>query len=203
MAKIKFDTMLDEVNCKLGNVVYSEWKGVKYARKYKKAKDANSEAQVEVRTTFSKVSSLWKPLPQAFKNAWEFHVKGKPLTGFNLFFKTNHGFIKSDTSLQLSKSTGVTAPWNMTAIISAAGDISVNFEKEADAAFVSIFVQKIGETDPLKYLVEKTDVSTATMPVVLHGFDAAGEYRVYAVASDMQMRQAKHISDSVVCEVTK
>lgn len=45
MAKVTFDTMPDEVNCRIGNVVYSEWKGIKYARKFKKPEDANTEQQ--------------------------------------------------------------------------------------------------------------------------------------------------------------
>lgn len=203
MAKIKLDTMLDEVNCRLGNVVYSEWKGVKYVRKYTKAKYANSEAQVEVRTAFAETVALWKPLPAAVKNAWDFHAKGKPLTGYNLFFKSNFSSIKKGETLTISRGTGITAPWNMSASINASGDISVSFETGADAAQVSLFIQKTGETDLHKLLVSKIDAAGGAMPVVLNGFDPAGEYNVYAVASDAPMMEAKNISDSEVCMVMK
>jgi len=203
MAKVTLDTMLEGVNCRLGNVVYSEWKGIRYARKYKKAKDANSDAQVEVRTTFALTSALWKPVPEAVKRGWEFHVKGKPLTGYNLFFKANFASMKAGETLQISRSTGITAPWNMNASISTAGDISVNFEKGEDAVNVSLFVQKKGETDIRKILITAIDVPAAVMPVVLNGFDPAGEYNVYAIATDAPMKDAKKISDSEVCMVTK
>ena len=201
MAKVILDTMLESVSSRLGNVVYSEWKGIKYAKKYKKPKDAGTVAQVEVRTTFSKAVVYWKPLPDAVKKGWEFHVKGKPMTGYNLFFKTNFTGIKNGETLKLAKGTGVTAPSNMVSEINSAGDISVSFDMSDDAAFVSLFVYKKGETD--MSLTVKTDVDTSSMPVVLSGFDPASEYGVYAIASNAPMDSAGYISDSAGCDVTK
>jgi len=203
MAKVTLDTMLESINSRLGNVVYSEWKGIRYAKKYKKPKNANSDAQIAVRTAFKRVKTFWNPLPDAVKKSWDFHVKGKPLTGYNLFFKSNFESIKNEETIALSKSTGVTRVSNMTAEINATGDISVNFVKSDNAAFVSIFTQKIGETDDNLVLVGRLDIDTASMPVVLNGFDTAFDYNVYAVASDAPMNEAGYVSDSVVCGVKK
>ncbi len=128
MAKVKLDTMLENVSSRLGNVVYSEWKGVKYVRKYVKAKDANTDAQVEVRGAFSRVINIWKPLPASVRSAWNFHVKGRALTGYNLFFMANFNAIKSGDMLEHSRGNGITPPWNLGAVINASGEISVTFE---------------------------------------------------------------------------
>ena len=203
MARIKLDTMLDEVNDRLGNVIYSEWKGVKYVRKWVKPKDANSEAQAEIRRAFAQTLNVWKLLPEGMKRGWNFHSKDRPLTGYNLFFKANFYAIRNSTLLELSRGTGVTAPWNLAAAINAAGEISVSFEKGADAAQVSLFVQDETETDPKRLIHSSIDVATGSVPVVLSGFDPQRSYNVYAVASSGALNESAAISDSACCKVTK
>ena len=203
MAKVKLDTMLDGVSCKLGNVVYSEWRGVKYARKYVKARDRKSTAQAEVRSTFLHTVSLWRFMPAAIKAAWDIQVSGKPFTGYNLFFRANFEAVQKGGMLEISRGTGITAPWNMSAAINSQGDITVNLEKGDDAAQVSFFVQKVGETDMKRLLDVRIDQWQTASPVVLAGFDPLAEYNVYAVATDAAMQDARSVSDSVGCRVTR
>jgi len=203
MAKIKLDTMLEDVSNRLGNVVYSEWKGIKYAKKYVKAKDANSAAQGVVRSSFKRTIHVWKLLPSPVKEAWNFHVKGRPLTGYNLFFMSNFNYVKNGDLLELSRGNGITVPRNLSASISAAGEISVSFDLADDAVQVSLFVQNMAEQDMRKLIIFKPDVSGGAMPVVLTGFDPQGDYNVYAVASSTVMDDAEAVSDSAGCKVVK
>ncbi len=203
MAKIILDTMLEDVSSRLGNVVYSEWKGIKYARKYVKAKDANTDAQGKVRSSFRRIINAWKPLPGAVKSAWNSHVNGRSLTGYNLFFMANFDRVRNGDMLELSRGNGITEPWELSASLNAAGEISVTFEKGADAVQVSLFVQNTAEPDFKKLIISKYDVSGGAMPVVLPGFDPLGDYYVYAVASSSVMDDAVAVSDSAGCKVIK
>lgn len=203
MAKIKLDTMLEELSSRLGNVVYSEWKGIKYARKYVKAKDANSDAQAVIRKAFSRTIGIWKLLPKSVKSAWNFHAKGKPVTGYNLFFKSNFDHVKDGSMLELSRGNGITAPWNLAASINAAGEISVTFDKADDAVQVSLFVHDPAEQDFQRLIISRLDVSGVSMPVVLTGFNPQADYNVYAVASGSAMQSAESVSDPAGCKVVK
>lgn len=203
MAKVKLDTMLGGVNSRLGNVVYSEWKGVKYVRKWVKAKDANSEAQSEVRSNFSRIISVWKTLPAPVRLSWDFHVRGKALTGYNLFFKSNFGVLKRGELLELSRGNGLAAPEDLTASISDSGVISVSFRKIGETEMVSIFVQNKSEENYRKLITARLDIDTSVMPVVLEGFDPGADYNVYAVASSSAMDGAEAVSDSTGCSVTR
>ena len=204
MAKVTLDAMLGDVSRKLGNVVYSEWKGIRYVRKYKKGKDANSDAQVRVRETFAQVITCWKSLPQPVKKLWEFHVKGIPLTGYNLFFKSNFGRIKNGEALQIAKGTGIDSPWNLASEMDTSGNISVTYETGEDATHVSFFVRKKGETGQRKAFTAKFDTAvTSAMPLTLGTFDPSSDYELYAVATGAPITEAKSFSDSEVCGVKK
>lgn len=203
MAKVKLDTMLGGVNSRLGNVVYSEWKGIKYIRRWVKAKDANSEAQSEVRSNFSRIINVWKALPAPVKLSWDFHVRGKALTGYNLFFKSNFGLLKSGKLLELSRGNGLSAPEELSASISDSGVISVSFRKMDESSMVSIFIQNRTEQCYSKLITARIDVDTSVMPVQLEGFDPRGDYNVYAVASSSAMDGAEAVSDSTGCSVTR
>jgi hypothetical protein len=105
--------------------------------------------------------------------------------------------------LELSRGNGITEPWDLSASLNAAGEISVTFEKGADAVQVSLFVQNTAEPDFKKLIISKYDVSGGAMPVVLPGFDPLGDYYVYAVASSSVMDDAVAVSDSAGCKVIK
>lgn len=202
MAKIKLDTMLDEVNSKLGNVVYSEWKGVKYVRMFVKAKDANSETQIEIRNTFSKTIAIWRLIPDPVKAGWDFQVRNKPLTGYNLFFKRNFDALRNGQMLELARGGALPEPWNLSATIDASGNLSVSFVLDQSAGNATVFIQKPGETDRKKYITTKVDAAGAGLPLTFTGFDPAAKYFVYVVATEKNMNESMMMSDSVSCEVT-
>jgi len=201
MAKVTFDTMLDEVNCRMGNVVYSEWKGIKYARKYKKPKNANTEQQKLIREAFSRTSNIWKPLPDSMKDLWEKQAKGKPLTGFNLFFIANFEKARDNRVLDLLTGTGIDALKNLTGSISVNGTISVSFDPAPAGQNAAVFIQKVGETDKKLMLIKESDVAGASMPLTFAGFDSASSYFVYAVYTDAGINVSTKVSDSAGCEV--
>lgn len=202
MAKIKLDTMLDEVSCRLGNVVYSEWKGIKYARKWVKAHDANTEAQAGVRRTFASLIKVWKQLPDNVKEGWNYHAKGRPLTGYNMYFMENFDAMKTGSLLELSRGTGMMVPANLTASMNGAGEISVSFEA-ADAVQVDLFVQGLDVPEGRPVISSFTQLAGGAMPVVLAGFDPQSEYNVYAVAFGPLINGAIKVSPSAAVRVVK
>lgn len=177
---------------------------MRYAKKWVKAKDAKTENQVEVRRTFSLTSNLWKPLPASIKNGWNSHAKGRPLTGYNLFFMSNFEAIKNGGLLELSRGNGtLTPPMNLAASINSAGEISVKFDRSDDVSQITIFVQSISGQDPKKIITSKADITGESLPVVFPGFNPEEEHNVYAISSSSAISTAETVSDSACCRVTK
>lgn len=71
------------------SIVYSEWKGVKYARQYAVPANPKTVAQEAVRDLFSWLHDQFKFMPTAVAAVWNLYAKGKPMTGGNAFIQAN------------------------------------------------------------------------------------------------------------------
>ena len=100
MAKVKYSTMVESASGATGDdVVYSEWKGIKYVRSYARPAQPRTEKQVAQRTAFAEVVSAWHHLPAVVEMVWDVAAEGKPLSGYNLFMKRNIALQKQGKAL--------------------------------------------------------------------------------------------------------
>ena len=100
MAKVKYSTMVESASGATGDdVVYSQWKGIKYVRSYARPAQPRTEKQVAQRTAFAEVVSAWHHLPAVVEMAWDVAAEGKPLSGYNLFMKRNLALQKQGKAL--------------------------------------------------------------------------------------------------------
>jgi hypothetical protein len=71
------------------SVTFAKWKGTKYARRYTKPSNPNTQSQQNVRGSFKFLASLWKAAPPAFKAPFEAKAKGNTITPANAFVQAN------------------------------------------------------------------------------------------------------------------
>ena len=64
-------------------VVYSTWKGVKYARQHVIPANPQTTAQMVVRRTFALLREIWKVAPELLTAPWNSFAQGRPFTGMN------------------------------------------------------------------------------------------------------------------------
>lgn len=79
------------------SMVYSTWKGVKYARQYVIPSNPKSTAQMQTRNCFKWVHDAYKYLDANAAEAWIAYAKGKPLTGANAFSSKNVTALRTAT----------------------------------------------------------------------------------------------------------
>lgn len=69
--------------------VYSNWRGIQYARRWVTPANPKSTAQTQVRDTFKWLNTVWSFLPALAIAGWDGFAAGQPLTGRNAWIKTN------------------------------------------------------------------------------------------------------------------
>lgn len=97
MGKVQMG-ILDGFVGKVGTVVGSFWKGKPVMRAYKRTvHDANTEAQLLVRTRFGAINQLAGAFLYAIREGFKMVAKSKKLTEGDIFVMENWGFVHADT----------------------------------------------------------------------------------------------------------
>lgn len=81
-------------------VVYSRWRGVKYARRHVIPANPRSTSQQFQRNSFATLREMWKLAPSLVRAPWDAFATGRPFTGFNAFIGENRLAINTNTDLQ-------------------------------------------------------------------------------------------------------
>ncbi len=100
MAKANMPILSGEARGQVGkSLVYSTWRGIRYARRYVVPANPNTEEQAKTRTVFSFLNDFWKKmvLPQV---VWNAAAEGRPLVGRNLFIAENLPSLRGAENLE-------------------------------------------------------------------------------------------------------
>jgi hypothetical protein len=80
-------------------VVYSSWKGIKYAREHVIPANPQTEAQMVVRRTFALLREAFKRAPTLVTAPWNAFASGRPFTGMNKFVGENVRVLNGEADL--------------------------------------------------------------------------------------------------------
>lgn len=69
------------------SLVFGNWKGINYVRKYAKPGGEPTSSQKLVQSLFSAAAKKYKTLSAADKEAWKLRAASTPMSGYNLFIK--------------------------------------------------------------------------------------------------------------------
>lgn len=146
MALIKLTAIVDNISGKLNGTVFAKNKGGHYMRSKSKPTNPRTAQQMAVRGAFGAISSAWRSLPEAARNAWNEIASDFPyinklgdskvLSGFALHQKLNRnvGIVGGD-ALQYPP-----APQGVASI----SEITPNFEPTA-LTITGAAVSEIGQ----------------------------------------------------------
>lgn len=113
-------------------VVYSSWRGVKYARRHVVPANPQTTAQQNNRLAFATMREMWKLAPAGLQAPWTAFATGRAFTNMNAFVGENRLAIKTDVDMQefigSPGARGGLPPAGISAAAGAgSGDIDVTF----------------------------------------------------------------------------
>lgn len=83
------------------SLVYSSWRGIKYARRHVVPANPNTTAQQTTRTTFALLREMWKLAPVLVQDPWNAFAQGRPFTGMNKFVGENLRVMRGEPDMNL------------------------------------------------------------------------------------------------------
>lgn len=111
-------------------IVYSNWRGVPYVRKYVVPENPRTVAQTLTRDVFKTLSDMWKLQGSLAIAPWGIFTKSKPLTDRNAFMGKNIEVLRGDANMQdFIGSPGARGglPADAIALTAGVGTITVDF----------------------------------------------------------------------------
>lgn len=70
-------------------LVFGNWRGVGYARRYVQPANPRSAEQTKTRNVFTFMEQSWKQAPLALRSTWDTYAKGRPFVGRNAWVGQN------------------------------------------------------------------------------------------------------------------
>jgi len=171
-----------------GEVVYSRWKGIKYARRHVVPANPRTAEQVRTRSVFAFCSAFWANAPALVHEPNEAAASGRPLTDRNVFIGNNVRALRSLSNLSgLVISPGVAGGYALASLDATGGTGTVTAEAVAaspptgwtvdQVVFVLVSDQDPHEDFSCTVLAEAD--ATSPYSVTWTGLDA-GDYWVAA-----------------------
>jgi hypothetical protein len=202
MGNIQFDPIVSGVSKRVGNFVYSNWKGINVMRRYNPKRPSATESQIKVREAFRIVVAVWKALPEIMQKSWDASVVGKPMSAYNLFVSKNALTQKNGGIGQLTCVSGIKKLSGYAVEQGSAGTLSVKFDQQTQGVNLTAVIQKIdggvGTTD----LEIRSDLNVSAQPVVIDKLESGKDYFVYLMNTDKPFTEATQISESTGFRVT-
>ena len=103
-------------------LVFSDWRGVSYARQRVIPANPSTEAQVSVRSVFAWLNDYWRLASSLAHEPWEAYARGRPFTGRNALISFNVPQLRDATDLfQFVASPGTMSAPPLSDLVASSG----------------------------------------------------------------------------------
>ncbi len=198
MSEVELNPTFDGFRKKLGRIVYVNIDGDTFARRYRKPKNPNTPAQIEVRESFKKLSEDWKMMDGVLKQSWsEIAKRKKRVKGYNAFIGANSTRQRAGEFLVLCPALGIqdTLPFTPSPGPNP-GEISLTFTPANGGRHLTVFSQIKEEGRASGPLTRHDAGADAPSPYLVTGLESGREYHLYAVLTDAPYETAARVSAS-------
>lgn len=108
------------------SITFSQWRGIRYAKRYTKPSNPNTTEQQLTRGVFAMLNQFWKLAPAGMVNAWTAFAKGRSFVNRNAFIGQNTRLLRQDppatSMIDMIASPGVGGAAPPSSISAAVGD---------------------------------------------------------------------------------
>jgi hypothetical protein len=201
MGAIEFDPIVNRVSKKVGNFVYSSWKGKTVIKPYTKPKGESTESQLKIQKAFKAAAFIWKSLPAKMRESWKASITNLAMTEMNMFLSKNITPIADGKPCLLTRKTGMESLMNIAANSSTAGSVTLTYTAQSEKPLLSAVLQKISEEENSPLIV-RLDITTDLSSAVIDGLESGKDYFVYLISTDKPFAEATMMSESSGFKVT-
>jgi len=200
MARISLSPLIVDIRNKIGDTVFSKWKGVNYARSRVDPSNPNTVNQQEVRDALRQLVTLWQASAGIIRTCWANFASGRNLSGFNAFVGSNAVDQRAANPIELTKDLNGTPLTAFAAVTgSGAAEIDISFAATPVPAGQKLHVVarevsggvETGAPEFFEIAAAQTSPQTLTMGT------GAATYVLYAFMADNTLLLATECSVSL------
>jgi hypothetical protein len=186
MAKTSGPLLSFDARASVGKtIVYSNWKGIPYARRWVQPANPDTADQQAVRGVFKWLMAVWSYMPAEVQEGWNAYASGQPMTGRNALAKFNVSELQGETDLTnfvfspsarsgpIASGVAFTPGNDLVTVTATAPTLPAGW------SVVNLTAAAIREQNPasgLLYTVTAGTDTTSTYEVVLSGLASAETY---------------------------
>lgn len=85
MALVTFSPLVNNIRGRVGDIVYSVWRGIPYIRRHVPHNTSNTPAQASQRQSFAQAVHAWQTLDSKQQRCWSQAAMHLNMSGYNLF----------------------------------------------------------------------------------------------------------------------
>ncbi len=198
MSKVELHPLFTGVRKRLGDIVFVNLEGETFARKYVKAHNPNTPAQIEVRESFKKLAADWKMMTGILQRSWKAQAKKKKrLKGYSAYIGANAKRQRAGEPLQLTQALGIDETLPFTPHPgTVGGEILLTFSKVPGGYYLIIFSQIRQDGRAVGPLICHDAGIDPDCPFHISGLESGQEYYLYALLADAPCESASRISAS-------
>ena len=202
MGRVNFDPIVQNFSKRVGNFVYTSWKGLGVIRRYSKPSASQSPKQIEVRVAFSDASNLWNSLPQKIKDSWKKSVSGMAMTERNMFIKKNCSALRQKKTGIVSLADGAELPVSISAQSGDAGTIQISYSSADPAHLCAVLVKINPQTSQFDTPRFISNLNAQNNSALITGLESGIAYHLYIIACDAEFENSTRVSASAGFEIT-
>lgn len=201
MARISLSPLIVDIRNKIGDTVFSKWKGVNYARSRVDPANPNTANQQEARDALRQLVLLWQNIAGVIRDSWDNFASGRNLSGYNAFVGVNAVAQRGGTDIIMTKEFNETALTAFEAVTgSGAAEVDITFAATPIPAGKKLHViARLIDGGVETGIPEKFEIAAAqTSPQTLTMGAAAQAYNFYAFQADDTLLAATKCSVTLV-----
>lgn len=199
MARITYSPLIADARGKIGDVVFSAWKGVGYVRQRVTPSNPNTSAQQAVRAALAAVVAGWQDMEAAFQTAFGAGASSLGISGYNDWCKRNATPVHDESGLygprrdpDYASGDFVIPTGAAAAAGSASGEIDVTWTDPGGGAddSVAVLVWDVDQSLLVEQVQDAALVSAETYTVT--GLQADTDHLVALIAEETAIASMVH-----------
>lgn len=170
------------------SITFSQWRGIRYAKRYTKPSNPKTTGQQATRNVFSTLNQFWKMAPAGMVNAWTAFAKGRSFVNRNAFIGQNVRLLRDDPPLDsmvgfiASPGVGGAAPPSTILAVEGADQLTITVGLPnlptgwTLTASAGIAFKDQSPSDPFTSQVHYARETVDPDTLVITGLNGGGEY---------------------------